>query len=364
MSSNLNPEYYYSDKIFNEEKERVFKNSWYFVGFTHDLKEENDFVTSTFEDTPVVVQRMRGEIRCFLNVCSHRFSLIQTKEKGNRPLICPYHGWAYSNEGIPVGIPKKPLFEKYSKEKLCEMKLKEFRIEICGSLIFASVKENLESLNEFLGSFYEPLKEMTLSFGHQIDTNIMTIDANWKIIAENTVEAYHLSLVHSETLAKLMPITNMDNLKFDFQPPHSNYIIPLKTRLDSKKLEFVHKPFGKRDWKLDGFQHYLIFPNLLISSSYGTTFNVTVLEPLSSKKTRFISNVFVARLSSGYGREDIKGFVDTAIAYNRKIFLEDKDICEKVQIGVENTDQPGVLSLEELRVQRFQENYLERMENK
>ena len=40
------------------------------------------------------------------------------------------------------------------------------------------------------------------------------------------------------------------------------------------------------------------------------------------------------------------------------LFDEDKTACEAVQEGVRYTSQPGVLSLEEERVHKFQQDYL------
>ena len=358
MNSQISSKYYYSKKIFKKEKKHIFSKVWIFAGFEHDFINENDFKTITVDDIPIVVQKLRGEVKAFLNVCSHRFSKIQTANSGNRPLICPYHGWAYSNKGIPTGIPKKPLFKKYTKDELCEMKLEEYKVEKCGSLYFLNIDNSAISLKEYIGEYFDEIEEMSNAFGERIDINQLEIKSNWKVIVENTMEAYHLALVHSETLAQLMPITSIDNLTFSFNAPHSNYLIPLLVKEGSKKLKFLHKSFSERKWRVDGFIHYLIFPNLLISSSYGTTFNVSIIDPTTSSKTDFISNVFLGKLNEGIDRSDIGSFINTAINYNRKVFDEDKTACEAVQESVKYTLQPGVLSLEEERVHKFQEDYL------
>ena len=358
MKSQISAKYYYSKKVFKKEKEKIFEQTWVFAGFEHDFLENNDFKTIKVNDIPIVVQNFRGEVKAFLNVCSHRFSKIQSEDYGNRPLICPYHGWAYSNKGIPTGIPKKPLFKKYTKDELCEMKLEEYRVEKCGKLYFLTLNNDAISLKEYMGDYFDEIQEMSNAFGERIDINRLDIESNWKVVVENTMEAYHLALVHTETLAQLMPVTNPENLTFSFNSPHSNYIIPLLVKEGSKKLKFLHRNFSDRKWKLDGFIHYLIFPNLLISSSYGTTFNVSIINPVSSSKTDFISNVFLSKLNEGVAKEDVKDFANTAINYNRKVFDEDKTACEAVQESVKYTSQPGVLSLEEERVHKFQEDYI------
>ena len=342
-----------------KNKKIFFQKIGFFFGFSHDFQNHNDFKTLKINNLPIVVQNCKGEIKAFLNICSHRFSKIQVKTCGNRPLICPYHGWAYSENGIPTGIPKKPLFKNYSKDELYQMKLKEFRVEKCGSLYFVTTNSKINPLKDFLGEYFSEIEKISNSFGLRIDINKLEIKANWKIIIENTMEAYHLGLVHRDTLAKLMPITTPENLTFSFHSPHSNYIIPLNVKENSKKLKFLHKDFSNRCYKIDGFIHYLIFPNLLISSSYGTTFNVSVINPISSCKTNFTSNVFLGKINDGVDIDEVLDFRNTAVEYNRQVFDEDKIACENVQEVVEYTDQPGVLSLEEERVHRFQLDYLE-----
>jgi phenylpropionate dioxygenase-like ring-hydroxylating dioxygenase large terminal subunit len=358
MESHLSPKYYFDEGIFMKENENIFSVSWNFVCFSDELSKENDFITTNISDKPIVIQRLKGKIKAFINICSHRFSLIQSQKKGNRPLTCPYHGWSYSDEGVPRGIPKKPLFSDFSEEELCEMRLQEYKVEVCGVLVFVNLDSNAKSLKEDMGIFFEKIEKMTLAFGHRIDTNSFEINANWKVIIENTMEGYHLPLVHKETLSKIMPSTNMENLTFEFEHPHSNYIIPLNTDKNSKKNNYLNKFFDLEMWNSDGFIHYLIFPNLLISSSYGSTFNVSHVIPKNSHLSTFTSYLFVGNLKKDFKIDDINFFIDQSVEYNRKVFDEDKKVCELVQIGVSQTNQHGQLSLEELRVHEFQKNYL------
>jgi phenylpropionate dioxygenase-like ring-hydroxylating dioxygenase large terminal subunit len=358
MDSQISPSYYFKKKIFKKENKLIFAKLWICVGFEHDFKNDNDFITIMLSNKPIVVQRIKGEVKAFLNICSHRFSKIQIKDCGNRPLICPYHGWAYSKEGIPIGIPKKPLFKNYSKSELEEMKLTEYRVEKCGKLYFITLNEKAPSLKDYLGRYYNDIEHITNSLGIRLDINNLKIKSNWKIIIENTMEAYHLSTVHKETLAKLMPITTNENLNFSFDSPHSFYTIPLLINGSSKKLEFINHNFSERKYKIDGFIHYLIFPNLLISSSYGTTFNVSIINPISESKSNFQSNVFLAKLNNDVKVETLKDYVENVISYNRNVFDEDKLACESVQEVVNSSNQRGVLSLEEKRVHIFQQDYL------
>ncbi|WP_426483844.1 aromatic ring-hydroxylating oxygenase subunit alpha [Flavobacterium sp. 2] len=359
MNSNIPAFHYYDNDVFLQESQVLFKKVWHFVGFKSDFLNDNDFITLKIGGTPIVVQNVRGTVKSFLNVCSHRFSILQQEKSGNRPLLCPYHGWAYDKEGIPSGIPKKPLFKKFTKEELCEMKLKEFKVSFCGNLCFVSLDENVESLEDFIGVFYKELESMSLTLGTKIDSNSMEIKANWKVIVENTLESYHVGLVHAETLAKLEP----SGLDFSFDKKNSSWTSELNIVKDKGGYKKINSFYSPRDYEIDGYKHILIFPNLLISSTHGVSFNYSLIEPLDANNTRFTSYVFTALSESETKSIVIKAFEESLIAFNRQVFDEDKTVCQFVQEGVRHTNLSGKLSDEEERVHHFQNSYLKFLKN-
>ena len=246
MNSNIPAIYYFDNELFLQESDKLFKRIWHFVGFKSDFLNDNDFVTLKIANTPIVVQNVRGNIKSFLNVCSHRFSIIQQDKCGNRPMVCPYHGWAYDKDGIPSGIPKKPLFKNFTKGELCELKLKEFKVSFCGNLCFVSLIDDIDPLHDFLGDFYKELEMMSLSLGNRIDINSMEIVANWKVIVENTLESYHVGLVHSETIAKLEP----SGLDFCFDKNNSSWTSSLNISKDKGAYKKIDKYFSPRKYDI------------------------------------------------------------------------------------------------------------------
>ena len=355
MKAIIKPKEYFNKKILKKEEQKLFGTTWNFVCFTRDLLQENDFIATFIGSVPVVVQNIRGDIKAFKNVCSHRHSIIQVKDKGNRPLLCPYHGWAYDKKGIPKGIPKKPLFN-FTKQELECLKLKEYQLEICGSLVFVNVSENTTSLKEYLGGIYNEVEEITNAFGDLIDVNKITINANWKILVENTLESYHVNLIHEETFKKL----EAEGINFTFTENHSVWDAPIKVKEDDKKLSRVHKPYQDRPYKIEGYKHLIVFPNILISSTYGISFNLSQIVPIDANSSLFTSYVFMTKSTSKEISQKTSlqlMYEKSLIEFNRKVFDEDKAICEKVQIGVQYSNYDGELSDEEQRVCEFQKVY-------
>jgi phenylpropionate dioxygenase-like ring-hydroxylating dioxygenase large terminal subunit len=357
MKALILPNNYCSKETLQNEEDQLFKKVWNFVGFKSSLQNYDDFLTLEIAGTPLVVQNCKGEIRGFKNICSHRHSIIQVEKSGNRPLLCPYHGWAYNEKGIPTGIPKKPLF-KFSKEEIECLKLKEYRVEFCGSLIFVNLSDNAESLQDYIGDLFSEIEKMSSNYGDLLDVNTMDIQANWKILVENTLESYHVNLIHEETFKKL----GAGGMKFSFVNDHSVWDATLLAQENEGKSAKVHRPFQDREYKIDGYKHLMIFPNVLISTTYGVSFNLSFITPIDEKSSRFVSYVFITKTILKQNREltlstGEKIYRQSLVDFNRKVFDEDKQICEKVQLGVKHSHMSGELSDEEARVCEFQRNY-------
>lgn len=355
MKAIIKPNQYFEKNALEEENRKLFSSTWNFVCFTQDLINEDDFVTIAIGEVPVVVQNIRGQIKAFKNVCSHRHSIIQVENKGNRPLMCPYHGWAYDKNGIPKGIPKKPLFNFSTKELEC-LKLKNYHVEICGTLVFVNVGGDVPSLKNYLGEIYPRVEKISSSFGELLDVNKIIIKANWKILVENTLESYHVNLIHEETFKRL----GAEGMKFSFSNVHSIWEAPLKLKENDDKVQRVHKPYQNRPYKIDGYEHLLLFPNVLISSTYGISFNLSSIIPLDSESSLFTSYVFITKaFSEKTEKSSIQSMYEKSLKeFNRRVFDEDKQICEKVQIGVRYSSYDGELSEEEQRVCEFQKAYI------
>lgn len=356
MFSNISPYHYHSQEIFEKEKFQIFHNNWVFVAFGNDLLNHNDFITKTIGGIPIVIQNFNGKVKAFMNVCSHRFSIIQNEKKGNRALFCPYHGWSFDKEGMPNGIPKKPLFKDFTKEELCDLKLKEYALDICGDMYFIHINKPEKTLEEYLGGFYDMLEIISKGKSELIDVNDINIKSNWKILVENTLESYHVNLVHSETFKVL----GAKGLVFDFINSHSSWDAELALAESDKKLSKVHNMFSERPYRINGYKHFLIYPNLLVSSSYGISFNFSTIDPITPGESDFTSYVFLSEPNKKSSLIDI--YSNLLIDFNRKVFDEDKYICEQVQRGVIVTDKPGVLSIEEERVHAFQNTYINQIQ--
>jgi phenylpropionate dioxygenase-like ring-hydroxylating dioxygenase large terminal subunit len=107
---------YKDGAIFDEEMERIFKNTWIWVGHESELPGANTFKKSFVGNQPVIVTRDKaGQIRTLLNRCRHRAASVCEKKKGKQSVfVCPYHGWSYDIDGACARCPMPMAIRKGS----------------------------------------------------------------------------------------------------------------------------------------------------------------------------------------------------------------------------------------------------------
>ena len=98
---------YVSEDFWRLENEKLFPNSWVFVGFAHELAKPGDVVPVTVGGKPIfLIRNSRNEIGCYHNVCRHRCLKIIDKTANVGPRIrCPYHSWVYNLDGELQSTP-------------------------------------------------------------------------------------------------------------------------------------------------------------------------------------------------------------------------------------------------------------------
>lgn len=354
----ISREHYYDDEQFQREQEQLFGRVWQLAGFRSDLAKANDFITVQVGGRSVVVQNFDGELRAFLNVCSHRFARIHCEAKGSGPLRCSYHGWSYNKDGVPYSIPSRPRFDDLTPEVVQGLALQRYVVETCGEMVFVRAPVEGASLRAFLGDAYETVAGMAGALGDRVYYNEMIFRANWKLCIENGLEAYHVGFVHQNTF-KALGTSGMD---FSFSGPHSAWATGVEPAMQSRMSKVAK--LGRMPYPIEGYVHQFIFPNVTISSVCGTAFGLQILQPVSPTETRLVGIVFLSRMD---GSDAVKASASdmlgpAAAEFTLDVANEDRAVCEAVQLGVRHTAQPGILSEEEERVLAFHVAYLEQMQ--
>lgn len=197
---------YTDPAIFELEMIKVFGGTWTFLAHESEIAEPNDFVMRRLGLRPLIVTRDRtGKINALLNRCSHRAATVCRLPSGSAKFFtCPYHGWAYTNQGELVSVPGEGAYG--SGYRRGDYNLAHLpRVEGYRGFIFGTLNPAAPALVEYLAGA-RPLLDQWLD--RYPDTGIvvrssaqrMVIRANWKMVYDNAGDGYHPSYSHQSLL--------------------------------------------------------------------------------------------------------------------------------------------------------------------
>lgn len=340
---------YAGREAFHTELVTMFRTSWQFIALRSSLRRHGDQVARNLAGIPVVVRNEGGRLIAFVNICAHRQCLVAPSgESRTRTLRCPYHGWEYDDAGKLCRLPDGPSFRGLPAR---ELGLRPLRVESLGELIFVSLVEEGPALGEDLGDYAEELNQY---FGdHRVVRTWTTEhDVNWKIIAENAVESYHVPCVHPKTFR-------------EFRAPglHEHTIHSHYTRyLDKKPWERDLIGIGVRflNWLLLGksdprrFTQAHLFPGLLLYY-HALVATLIVLEPLSETRTRHLAISLVPRrIRGGMLLRPLQWlFAQVFTRLGERVLREDMRLWPSIQQGAAAAERTAWLGSREERVTAF-----------
>lgn len=254
---------YTSPEFLALEQSRVFAKSWLCAGRADSLAKPGDYMTMEIDGEPVIVLRdAKGALRAMSNVCRHRMSVLLEGRGNARVITCPYHAWTYSLDGSLRGAPAMELNESFCKQ---DNGLPAIRCEEWQGWIMVTLDPDLPPAAETLADVDTLVGD--LNMGSYVETfrEEHHWNTNWKILAENFMESYHLPVCHAGTIGGS---TRLKEMVCPEGYPAFNYHHILKD--DSLALALAHPSnttltgdARRRTWLL------AIYPSLLITLTPG-----------------------------------------------------------------------------------------------
>ncbi|MGH7085987.1 MAG: aromatic ring-hydroxylating oxygenase subunit alpha, partial [Acetobacteraceae bacterium] len=187
--------FYTAPEFYDRDLKGVFERRWIFAGLECELAAPGQYLVLSIAGNSVVVLRdNEGKIAAFFNTCRHRGSTICPPGRGKmRMLTCPYHQWTYNLQGKLVHAG-----EMQAEFDRSEIGLKPVALATFEGLIFVSLADEPPDFSEFsatLGPWLTPhgLRSAKLAWSEDI-----VINANWKLVIENSRECYHCAARHPE----------------------------------------------------------------------------------------------------------------------------------------------------------------------
>jgi p-cumate 2,3-dioxygenase alpha subunit len=193
---------YVDPALHARELETIFSRCWLFVGHESELAAPGDFIARNIAGRSVVFLRDgAGTVRCFLNVCPHRGAQIVRQRRGNaRNFTCIYHGWTFENTGRVTGIAEPRTYHADFNAPGCNDLVPVPRFEQYRGLWFLNYDSGAPSLYDYLAGAREHIDIVMdqAELGWRIvgEPQEYSARANWKLLAENSMDILHVTALH------------------------------------------------------------------------------------------------------------------------------------------------------------------------
>jgi choline monooxygenase len=352
---------YTDPELYQQELTEVFERAWILVGHISELSEPGQYITASAGREPVVVIRGHdGELRAMSNVCRHRASTILEGVGQTRSVMrCPYHAWTYELNGQLAAAPSGRGFACLDRDRVA---LPQFRIGIAGGLVFCCLDPDQMSLEEMLGPVgpyleWLNISHLTVNEGPEGARWIEDFDENWKVMADNYLEDYHVPVAHP-SLVRLIDVKETIGDSNDWSEWSR---VPYRDRpsRDPREREYqsmLRRMPGMPEEFERSMGHVCIWPTTFMEI-YPHHIDTWQLEPMGLLKTRATTMTMVHPEED----EQAKRARELMRALNVDIMGQDVEITTRVQRGVQAPSyHSGILNDEqEYSVIRFQKRLRE-----
>lgn len=330
------PSVYTSGEFLGAELEHVFSREWICVGRADGLRAAGDYLTYTLAGQPILVIRDgEGALRALSNVCLHRMSTLLEGAGNKRAIVCPYHGWTYNLDGALRAAPAMELNQGFCKQ---DYRLPKIRCEEWLGWIMVTLNPDAPPVSQQLAEVSGLIDDYGME--HYVETFRETHvwDTNWKILAENFMESYHLPVCHSGTIGGLSKLSEM------VCPPGRpafNFHTILKD--DTLKIALAHPDNTRMTGERRRTTFLLaVYPSLLITLTPGYFWYLS----LHPKGPERVNIVFGGGMAPEFaGSPEAQAHFAQLKTLLDKVNVEDRGCTEKVFQGLSAAAAtPGHLS--------------------
>ena len=346
------PSVYTSPGFLQREIETIFSREWLCVGRSSGLANPGDYVTCDLAGQPVVVLRDReGQIRAFSNVCLHRMSTLLEGSGNARVIVCPYHAWTYGLDGKLRGAPFMAQTTGFCKH---DYALPEIRCEEWLGWIYITLDRDRPAVASELGALERMIAPYRMENYVECFRETHVWDTNWKVLAENFMESYHLPVCHANTVGGH---SKLEEMECPPGLPAFNY------HWITKEASLAIGNAHPSNTRLEGHWRkttalLTLYPSHLITLTPGYFWYLS----LHPKGTGQVAITFGGGLSPEF-MEDPKAqdYVASLKALLDEVNLEDRGCTEKVFRGLSaGSARPGHLSYLERPIYDFMQYIAER----
>jgi Rieske 2Fe-2S family protein len=332
--------FYRDPEVVELERRRIFERSWQLVAHVSSVSKPGTYITAAAGSQPVLVLRDdEGVLRAFRNVCRHRGSrLLSGSGECGRAIRCRYHGWTYRLDGELIGVPEARTIPQLDKSQLG---LFGVRVETLAGLVFVNLDPHAPPLAEQVAGLPERLAPYGIEGLIPDHPYNGSQPANWKIVADNYLEGYHIPIAHPG----LMRMVDYKRYEVELHDGYVWFDAPLRDKpsgnLKERAYQRLVSPMpGVREEDRRIWRYVFIYPNTAIDL-YPDQVWAWKLDSDGPFRTR--------DTAMAYRHPDASPRTRLAQYFNRKVNEvvghEDVDLVANVQAGIETRGwEPGPLS--------------------
>lgn len=336
----LPPRAYTSADVLAAERTSIFASAWTCVARSADLPAVGYHLAAdvpagdhhTGEHESIVVLRGDdGALAAFRNVCVHRCSTLVDGPGHAARLTCPYHAWVYRLDGQLVAAPymQRTVDASGRPFDVADHRLQRVALTEWEGFVFVSLAAEPPPLASALEPLREVIGRYRLAGYVPVHQQIDVWDTNWKCLAENFMDAYHVFKVHRNTFAKDGDSTS------DTTVHPGTESVAWHTVIDSELGEFgvAHEsnPSLEGTWR-HTTTLAAVFPTLVMQVQPDWLWYLD-LSPLGTDRVRIRWDVSVAP-DVFEAQSDPAGYVASVLDLLHAVNAEDRPIVEGVARGV------------------------------
>lgn len=203
------PKSVYTSAAFAEAEQcHVFARDWLCAGRVDALKAPGDYLTMEIAGEPIIILRDRdGQLRGLSNVCRHRMSTLLEGRGHIRAIVCPYHAWTYNLDGSLRGAPAMTLNETFCKDQI---HLPQIRVSDWHGWIMVTLNPDAPEVQDRLRDVERLVGHLDMASYSETFREEFRWATNWKVLAENFMESYHLPACHAGTIGGTCDLALME----------------------------------------------------------------------------------------------------------------------------------------------------------
>lgn len=200
---------YVDQEVFDLEMERLWSNTWIYVGHASQVPKAGDYFATDVAAQPVLMVRQGdGSVKVLMNRCAHKGAKVVGHAQGNTGKFfrCPYHAWTFRVDGSLLSIPMKSGYENsgFDQSIGAAGMVAVRNVAVYRGFVFARLSKEGPGFEEYFGESLSSIDNMADRSPEgelEIAGGVLRYlhDCNWKMFIENLNDTMHPMVAHESS---------------------------------------------------------------------------------------------------------------------------------------------------------------------